>query len=380
MNGNSTMTASYAHLLIDARPLNGTRNGIARFVEQLVRAWPAVCRARVTLISNRPVVTATPLPASLNVWIDHPVWRRCPGSLWLTLRGPMIAQRLRATHMLGTQHVLPLRSLRGVHLAVIVHDLVFRKFPATMLWSDRLISGAFVPSSLRRADSIFCISESTRQDLLSEFVLPHERVRVAYPGTTFDRVATERVVAAAPPVRLLAVGSIEPRKNLERLLRAYLLLRRQGHPLQLELVSGYAWGNALSPELQRAIAAEPSVKISTRVDDEQLKRLYAEADFLVFPSLYEGFGLPLLEAIGRCSAIANDIPVFREIANHMAGIRLMDFSSDVAAVATQLSRNLGPARVCGFRDEAAVELFSWRHCALVMAQQMGLASEPGDSL
>lgn len=362
------------HVLIDARPLNGLRNGLARFVEQMVREWPSVSRAKVTLISNRPVKPTQELPASVAIHIDGGIWRRCPGSLWFNLRAAAIAQRLGATHVLGTQHVLPLFGLRGVHRGVIVHDLVFRKFPQTMLWSDRMLSWLFVPLSLRVADSIFCVSDSTRRDLLTEFGVDPRIMRTAYPGSTFDAAALEPAGPADSTVRLLVVGSIEPRKNLAKFFRVFRLLREQGHALELDIVSGMDWGRAITPGLWRAMGADPLVRVHRGVGDERLQRLYRAADFLVFPSLYEGFGLPILEAVDKCAVIANDIPVFHEIAAHLDGVVLMDFEASDDQVAADLVRALVDKSVTRFRGGADRALFSWRSCAGVIAAGMGLGA------
>lgn len=367
-----------AHVLIDARPLNGVRNGLARFVEQMVQAWPDVSRARVTLISNRPIQVAPEFPASIAMHVDAAIWRRCPGSLWFNLRAALLARRLGATHVLGTQHVLPLLGLRGVHRGVIVHDLVFRKFPRTMLWSDRLLSQVLVPLSLTSADSIFCVSESTRRDLLAEFAVDSRITQTAYPGGTFDSVASGRSDRAGAAVRLLVVGSIEPRKNLAKFMRVFRILRLRGCPVELDLVSGMSWGRSISSELWHAMEADPCVRMHRGVDDERLKGLYSEADFLVFPSLYEGFGLPMLEAVDKCGVIANDIPVFREIAAHLDGVVLLDFAAEDERIATDLAAALMRKSTAHFRDQRDRELFSWRHCAAVIAAGMGLGeSAPG---
>ncbi len=360
------------HVLIDARPLNGLRNGLARFVEQMVREWPSVSRAQVTLISNRSIKPAQDLPESVAIHIDAGIWRRCPGSLWFNLRAATIAQRLGATHVLGTQHVLPLFGLRGVHRGVIVHDLVFRKFPQTMLWSDRLLSWLFVPLSLRVADSIFCVSQSTRHDLLTEFGVDPRITRTAYPGATFDAAGLEPAGQAGPTVRLLVVGSIEPRKNLAKFFRAFRLLREQGYALELDIVSGMDWGGAIAPELWRAMESDSLVRLHRGVDDARLQGLYRAADFLVFPSLYEGFGLPILEAVDKCAVVANDIPVFREIAAHLDGVALMAFEALDEQVAADLVRVLARKSVTRFRASMDRELFSWRNCAGVIASGMGL--------
>ena len=363
----------HGHVLVDARPLNGSHNGLARFVEQMICEWPNVSHAKVTLISNRPIVTAQPLPAEIGVYVDHSLWRRIPGSIWLTLRAGAITKRLHGTHFLGTQHVLPLLGVKRICRAVIVHDLVFRKFPHTMLWSNRVLSTLLVPRSITTADSIFCVSDTTRHDLLEEFAIENGHVQVAYPGGTFDSTDTAQAVQEKAVIKLLVVGSIEPRKNLAKFLRAFLLLvKTKSVQVELDIVSGGGWGDALPMGLRTAIETTPHIRIHRRVDDELLRSLYRNADFLVFPSIYEGFGLPMLEAVGKCAVIANDIPVFREIASHLEGVSFIDFGSTDEMIAQELAQKLSPMPAAQFRKKEDIELFSWRHCAQVISTGMKL--------
>lgn len=363
----------YGHVLVDARPLNGSHNGLARFVEQMIREWPNVSQAKVTLVSNRPIVTAQPLPAEIGVYVDHSLWRRIPGSIWLNLRAGAITKRLQGTHFLGTQHVLPLLGVKKIRRSVIVHDLVFRKFPQTMLWSNRVLSTLLVPRSITTADAIFCVSNTTRNDLLTEFAIENGHVQVAYPGGTFDTTDTTKVTQTNAVIKLLVVGSIEPRKNLAKFLRAFLLiLQTKSVPVELDIVSGGGWGDALPMELRTAIEAEPRIRIHQRVDDERLRSLYRNADFLVFPSIYEGFGLPMLEAVGKCAVIANDIPIFREIAAHLEGVSFVDFGSTDETVAQELAQSLTPMPAARFRKKEDFELFSWHRCAQVISTGMKL--------
>lgn len=363
----------YGHVLVDARPLNGSHNGVARFVEQMIREWPNVSQAKVTLVSNRPIVTTQPLPAEIGVYVDHTLWRRIPGSIWLNLRAGAITKRLQGTHFLGTQHVLPLLGVKKIRRSVIVHDLVFRKFPQTMQWSNRVLSTLLVPRSITTADSIFCVSDTTRHDLLAEFAIQKDHVQVAYPGGTFDTTDTPKDIQTNAVIKLLVVGSIEPRKNLAKLLHSYLLLlKTKNVSVELDIVSGGGWGDALSMELRTSIETEPRIRIHRKVDDECLRSLYRNANFLVFPSIYEGFGLPMLEAVGKCAVIANDIPVFREIAAHLEGVRFVDFGSTDETVAQELTQSLSPMPAARFRNKEDFELFSWHRCAQIISTEMKL--------
>lgn len=364
-----------AHLLIDARPLNGARNGITRFVEQLVAAWPATTSFRTTLVSNKPIRSHATLPLGVQCRHDtHPLGR-LPGTLWMTLRMPALAQELGATHFLGTQHVLPLWRTGHLVRGVIVHDLVFKMFPETMARSNRLLTGYFAPRSIRTADHQFCVSKTTRDDMAAQLGMDLLRARVCYPGRTPLPTATEGGVSPsnrdANSLSLLVVGSMEPRKNIPRFLEAFLLAADRNPRLALDLVSGDAWGDVLGEAVWARIREHPRIRIHRGVSDSALQSLYAGADFLVFPSLYEGFGLPLLEAVGHCAIIANNIPIFRELAQAMDGVHLMDLQAapaDIAAALECLLAQADPRRVANDHGR-----FSWKITAERMVDAMGLS-------
>jgi len=360
------------HLLVDARPLTGARNGITRFVEQLVAVWPMSSGFRTTLISNRPIRSNARLPESVECLQDDHQLARLPGTLWMTLRVPALARRLGATHFLGTQHVLPLWRTGGLHQGVIVHDLVFELFPETMTRSNRLLTGYFVPRSIRRADHIFCVSETTRTDLQRHFGAGADGALVCYPGRTsmpMDSAPKMQTSMDKASLRLLAVGSIEPRKNIRRFLEGFLLASELAPSLTLDLVSGDAWGDVLSKDLWARLREHPRLQIHHSISDESMLTLYRQADYLVFPSIYEGFGLPILEAVGHCAVIANDIPIFREIAGLIGGMRLMDLDADPMTIAAQLAalKELGTPAPADDRGA-----FSWANSAARILEAFGL--------
>lgn len=360
------------HLLVDARPLTGARNGITRFVEQLVAAWPESPGFRTTLISNRPVRSNASLPEGVDSLQDEHLLARLPGTLWMTLRVPALARRLGATHFLGTQHVLPLWRTGGLHQGLIVHDLVFELFPETMALSNRALTGYFAPRSIRRANHIFCVSDTTRTDLQRHFGAAADGALVCYPGRTAMLAGSAPTTPASTgngALRLLVVGSMEPRKNVGRLLEAFLLATERAPGLTLDLVSGDAWGHVLGEDIWVRLREHPRFHIHQRISDESMLALYRQADYLVFPSLYEGFGLPILEAVGHCAVIANDIPVFREIAGLVEGMRLMDLEAEAAIIAAQLAALTAIGAASPVDDHGA---FSWESSAARMLAELGL--------
>jgi glycosyltransferase involved in cell wall biosynthesis len=191
---------------------------------------------------------------------------------------------------------------------VFVHDLAFRLRPAEVPWQQRVYMGTLLGPALRNAAAVLVPSETTRRDLLAAYPVPGLEGRLT--------VVPEGMSTPPPPGMLpegiepgfiLAVGTVEPRKNYPRLLAAYRRLRsrpgslpivigrRAGVP-QLVIAGrpGWAYGDTL-----HRIQAEPGVRFLGHVDEPTLEVLYQSASVLAFPSLYEGFGLPLLEAMAH---------------------------------------------------------------------------------
>src|SRR5262249_49838981 len=231
----------------------------------------------------------------------------------------------------------PRRRLAAPPAGMVVHDLAFRVRPREVPWQQRVYMGSILPSSLRNAAAVLTPSEATRTDLLDQYPVSGlaERLKVVPEGWGLGHVNPAPLPAGVQPGFLLAVGTIEPRKNYLRLLGAYRILRERGAAPPLVVVGrvGWAYGSALDE-----LRAEPGVRLLGHVDDATLRGLYQAAAALAFPTLYEGFGLPLLEAMAEgLPALAGDAGALPELAGD--GALLVD-PHDVEAIADRLLRVL----------------------------------------
>ncbi len=225
-------------------------------------------------------------------------------SRWL----PVVESQLDADAILYPYWPSPLfRTSNAPPAAIFVHDLAFHIRPAEVPWQQRMYFTVVLPRALHEAAAVLVPSETTRNDLLRLYPFPglDGKVEVVPEGLT-PAPGPGSLPEGVDPGFVLAVGTIEPRKNYPRLLAAYRQLRGRGslpfiingRPGVPQLViagrAGWAYGDAL-----RRIATEPGVRYLGHVDEPTLAALYESASLLALPSLYEGFGLPLLEAMAR---------------------------------------------------------------------------------
>jgi glycosyltransferase involved in cell wall biosynthesis len=265
----------------------------------------------------------------------------------------------------------PRRRRDAPPAAVFVHDLAFKVRPREVPWQQRAYFGALLPRSLRNAAAVLVPSEATRRDLIDRYRIDglDSKVAIVPEGVTPD-VAPAPLPAGLEPGFILAVGTIEPRKNYRRLLSAYRKLRGESLPVLIgdrpgvpELVIAGRLGWAFGDTLER-IKAEPGVRHLGHVDDATLGALYRSAAVLAFPSLYEGFGLPLLEAMAHgVPAVVGKGGALPELGD--GAVVLVD-PEDVASIAEGLERVLADAPLrqkLGGAGKARAAEFTWERAA-----------------
>ena len=314
---------------LDVSPLDQTRAGTARYLRhleaeidgELVRiGYPG--RSRAATIYRDAVWYPVVLPrlaSSRSLDVLH-----CP-----TFRGPL--------------------SPPECPLVVTVHDLAVLRHSETFnLWTRRY-SRLCVPRVARAARLVIAVSEHTRRELVDLLAVPDEKIRVVPNGVaeTFGPSG-----AAESGDYVLAVGTLEPRKNLERLAEA---TGRLG--LGLRVVGAKGWGNVDLPAAARWLG---------EVSDEQLARLYRGALCLAYPSLYEGFGLPILEAMASGTPVVTSRGGATEEVAGGAAVLVdpLDPASIAAGIEEAVSRR-GQLAALGLERAA---MFSWKETARATAE------------
>lgn len=220
--------------------------------------------------------------------------------IWAQTVLPSWAKKDKVDVLWGPAHRLPFFLDRRIARVITIHDLVWRDMASTMQWQTWMADRWLMKPGVAVADEIVADSAATANALKAQFPGCGKKLDVIYPGlTTIGGTVASRGLSQFGIDRpyILFVGTLEPRKNLQRLLQAYASLQESTRQqFLLVLAGGQGWRLG---DLKRHIVnlqIEPSVRLTGYVSDADLALLYSHARFLAMPSLYEGFGFPIIEA------------------------------------------------------------------------------------
>ena len=351
---------------VDARLLSAPLMGIGRYTAEMVRALKRQQAELCLYTVGKPVESGwQDKRTSLRV----AAWRhRMFRMLWSQSLLPYWASLDAVDVFWGTAHRIPRLLPARVARVVTVHDLVWRHASETMRPTSRVMDQWLMPQALRMADRVIAVSASTKADLESEFPQIRGRVRVVHLGpTTMPQPHGRESLQALGINRpyLLFVGTLEPRKNLERLLEAFGSIPESlKDRYQLVIAGGKGWGKIDLPSLVHGLGLDRSVCMTGFVTDEQLSTLYAHAYMLAMPSLYEGFGLPLLEAMSfGVPVLTSNISSLPEVAGDAAiFVDPLNTGSIAAGLTHALTNHTLHAALSAHAKERA-KLFSWDKAA-----------------
>lgn len=250
----------------------------------------------------------------------------------------------------------------------VIHDLAFLETPRFVARPNLFYLRRMVPRSVARSSMIAAVSKSLREEVIQRWDIPPDRVEVV-PGGFDDAPAHRPLWADKIPERfILSIATIEPRKNLMGALEAHEILtdQRGGVP-QLVIAGMLGWRlRPVERALAGAIDSGSAVYLGPITESSFLTWLYERAAAFVFPSFYEGFGLPVLEAAARgCPVVISDLPPLREI---VGGAGIFVDPHDPASIAGGIGRALADGRdhprVAEARENART--YTWERSATAM--------------
>ncbi|MBW2308153.1 MAG: glycosyltransferase family 4 protein [Deltaproteobacteria bacterium] len=349
---------------MDALPLSGEKSGVGYYTEQLLRALERVeGKNEYVLFSTRDFDS----PFSDSSRFRKRIAPLLLGYAWMQVGQPVQIAKERLDLYHGPNFVVPLAA--PCPTVITIHDLSSFILRKTHKWTNNLIQRVLVPPSARRSRLIIAVSDATRSDVVRILGIHEEKIRVipeAVDGIfspVADNESRRRVMRrlGLPEKFILFVGTLEPRKNIPTLLEAFAYLIRRGdikHQLVLAGVQG--WGGRSIQKKVRFLGIEERVKFTGYVAREDLPMLYSMADSFVYPSLYEGFGLPPLEAMAcGTPVIVSDGSALSSVVAE-AGIRVDP--NDVHGLAQAMRNVLMDKRLRSDlikRGMERVKCFSW---------------------
>lgn len=298
---------------MDARMFNVNPSGIGRYLEQLlIRLIDLIPDAKFYLYSNKKII----LNDKLGICTREDFrFSKIPGVIWLKYFSERIIRRDELDFFIGGKTLLP--PLKNVRMISVVHDLNHVIVPETMDLANRLSMKWWFEKDVRRADFIITNSASTAERLFEfmgvkadSVIYPVFSIKVNEPGLT---QALSKVNSFGD--YFLSVATQEPRKNIQMLLRVFSRLKSQGFLENTKLVLvGASRGKSAYLGINKNALKKLGVIFTGYIDDNYLAALYQNALAFVFPSLYEGFGIPVLEALYfNTVVIASDLPEIREV-------------------------------------------------------------------
>ena len=356
---------------IDARPLSYQLTGIGFYLKSLLDELQAIDQTRhYVLISNK----------GIDYDIKNPKWSKQEGgcakklmsTVWMQSFLPVLARRLELDVFWGPRHHLPVFLPPDIKKIVTIHDVVHLLFPETMSLPNLLIERMLMRLSLASADRIVAVSNATREEIIQRYPVKAARVRAVHSGVP-------QMAAPARDERLpgfllaekyfLFVGTLEPRKNFERIFKAFERIDAPAQGIHLVITGASGWKNQTFIRMLESHPLRPYVHFTGYVSRRALGQLYEKALGLVFPSLYEGFGFPILEAMSSGTpVITSNSSAMREIAGDAALLVDPRDIGQIARAMEQLISDAGLRNALIQRGGRRSKAFSWNRAALEMIQ------------
>jgi glycosyltransferase involved in cell wall biosynthesis len=292
-------------------------SGIGRYLQSVIpEVLPRLRSEQIIVFGNADTLKRESWASDLRIKIRH------DRAKIFSIREQLNAFRwdhLRCGLLWVPHYNVPMAYYRK--LVVTIHDLCQLAYPETLGSPlQRWYAKTLISKAVRQADAVLCVSEFTRAEIIKYLGCYNSKITVTYPGRGL--ATQERHVGTIPPATrryILAVGNVKPHKNLRRLISAFELVRGQ---IEHELVIVGKRTGFLNPDnlsVGSSMGNTDRIRFTGHVSDAELLRYYRGADALVFPSLYEGFGFPIVEAMAQgCPVACSNAASLPEIAGDAA--------------------------------------------------------------
>ncbi len=343
-------------IAIDTQTTLGRKSGFGFYVENLVKNLERIDKENDYSLINKG--TEEDLNSPQRFWWDQAGFLKK-------------AKKLKADVLHQPCFSLPVFG--KMKKIVTVHDLIPIRFPKNLNWPSRMFFTKWMPYTYKFADRIITISESTKKDLIDILKLDSDKIKVIYEAAgdeyrvveDFDRIKVVKDKYKIEGPYILNVGTLEPRKNLEFLIKVFAGVVKDkdiGH--KLVLVGKKGWGYEMMFDLIKKLDLEERVIWTDYVEDGDLPYLYSGADLFVFPSKYEGFGLPLLEAMScGVPVISSNTSSMPEVVGEVGILISPDHENEWVENIIKVLGNSEKQREMKSQGLKRAGEFSWEKCA-----------------
>lgn len=360
---------------IDARGLEKNKTGIGTYTCEIIKILNEIDKENeYILYSNREII----LDVKLNNNWTIKKYKAPLGSFGLYYIIPKMLKEDNIDVFWGVQHCLPKKNniTKNIKFIVTVHDLAIEKLKNVGSFKNTIVQKIFLKRSCKNADEIIAISEATKNDLISIFNIPNDKINVIYNGVNLKEsnpLPTEKEQEILNKFNVLDknyiffVSTIEPRKNIVTLIKAFEDIKeKEKDTLKLILSGGLGWKYKDVLTCISKSKYKDDILLTGYISKEEKNCLYKNNRCFVYPSLYEGFGLPILEAMSNHSVVVtsnvSSIPeVGGDVAIYYNNVKDYKELSETILKAIKMSEKEKEEIIN--RGLEQVKKFTWEKCA-----------------
>ena len=353
---------------INARYIQRKTTGIEKYISQTMKELFQVDHVHeyVLYFCRGPSLNRFLAKRTVQKYITHfPTQFTFLRIIWEQLVLAWELKRKNITLFHGTSFVLPL--FKPCRYILTIYDLSYLYYPESYTLLSRLYYTIFLPHSIRVANRIITISQAAKKEIIKEFKVPERKIDVIYPAVDPEfrqrskaqaqEFINEKYEISSP--FLLFVGSLIPRKNIVRIIQAFYNLHQNGCKLVIIGKKGWLYNPIFA--IVKKLRIQDKVIFTSYVENKDLPFFYNAAEALVFTSLHEGFGIPILEAMASgCPVITSNCSSMPEVAGNAA--RLVDPKNidEITKAMDEVLENKTLRRVLIKKGLERVKHFSWK--------------------
>ena len=305
---------------IDCRRLKKNRTGVGNYIYEIIKRLNNIDdNNEYVLYSNDEIFIDFKLNNNWKIKID----KSRIGTFWLYYKLPQIIYNDNIDVFWGTEHILPKRNkyTRNIKFVVTIHDLAIQIIKNVGSYYNTIIQKLFLKKSIYNADKIIAISKSTKKDIIDLYGIDDNKISVIYNSnsnnlkSSLANMNIEEKFGIKPKKYFLFLSTIEPRKNIETIIKGFNKFCETNNDIKLVLTGGIGWKSKKTMKAIEKSLVKDRIILTGFVTASEKETLLNEAIALLFPSIYEGFGLPILEAYShQLPVITTNVSSIPEVA------------------------------------------------------------------